>query len=223
MACPGAGHAPCGDAGAALLQNDCGVSRRGVHSVDLLALQVTLEQPELCLSTMPTPARHGRGERQLISTAFSDGRFKAMSSAVRPSSRDPLLTHDPMDCPPDSSHWGFAQTDDSIRVSCRPCDADRASYRRTHAHVRSGASTSAKRRELTLASNDSTVIRNQRLFAATSSDTRAATSSSISVQKGLLRSRVSDPNESVIAPLSPRSSHEPMLGMPSRPLPRTKP
>ena len=47
MACPAGGHAPCGDAGTAPLHNACRVSRHGALSVDPLAPQVTLEQPEL--------------------------------------------------------------------------------------------------------------------------------------------------------------------------------
>lgn len=59
MACPAAEHAPCGGAEAAPLQHACRVSGRGALSVDPLTPQVTLEQPEHCLSTMPTPG----GER----------------------------------------------------------------------------------------------------------------------------------------------------------------
>jgi len=55
----------------------------------------------------------------------------------------------------------------------------------------------------------------------------AATSSpislSISDQNGLLRRRVSEPRVIVTAPFSPRSSQEPMLGMPLWPLPGMNP
>ena len=47
-----------------------------------------------------------------------------------------------------------------------------------------------------------------------SAATRWTTCCSISGQNGLLRRRVSEPSEILIAPLSPRSNQEPMLGMP---------
>lgn len=46
MACPPGGHAPCSRSGAAPLQIACRVSGRGALSVDPLAPDVTLEQPE---------------------------------------------------------------------------------------------------------------------------------------------------------------------------------
>jgi len=60
MASSARGHPPCGGTGTAPLQNACRVSRRGTLSVDHLAPQVTLEQPEHCLSTIPAPDRHRR-------------------------------------------------------------------------------------------------------------------------------------------------------------------
>jgi hypothetical protein len=58
---------------------------------------------------------------------------------------------------------------------------------------------------------------------ARSWSTIAPTCSSIGGQNGLLRSRVGDPGEIVIAADSPLSSQDPMLGMPPRPLLRAKP
>jgi len=46
------------------------------------------------------PAGIVAGERQLIATAISNGRFKAMSWSVWPSRRDPLLTDGGPDCLP---------------------------------------------------------------------------------------------------------------------------
>jgi len=59
--------------------------------------------------------------------------------------------------------------------------------------------------------------------AECSASTIVATSASINDQNGLLRGRVSEPSETVTAPLSPRNSQEPMLGSPSRPLPGLSP
>jgi len=53
--------------------------------------------------------------------------------------------------------------------------------------------------------------------------TSAPTSSSIKDQNGLLRGRVSEPSDTVTAPFSPRNNHDPMLGMPSWPLPGLRP
>ena len=58
---------------------------------------------------------------------------------------------------------------------------------------------------------------------ARSAATSAPISASISGQNGLLRRRVSEPRAMLTAPLSPRSSQEPMLGMLLRPLPCMKP
>ena len=46
---------------------------------------------------------------------------------------------------------------------------------------------------------------------------------SMTGQNGLLRTRVSEPSDTVNAPDSPRSSSEPRLGTPLRPLPGRMP
>ncbi len=82
MACPAAEHAPCGGAEAAPLQHACRVSRRGALSVDPLTPQVTLEQPEHCLSAMPAPC-----EERLDIVEPDSGRHRCSLLSDRPSKR----------------------------------------------------------------------------------------------------------------------------------------
>ena len=94
MACPAGGHAPCGGAGAAPLQSAHRVNRRGALSVDPLAPQVTLEQPEHFLSTMPAPG----SDRLLGPTPYRGHPIQAglngRSSRLRYDHLDPELTLD---------------------------------------------------------------------------------------------------------------------------------
>jgi len=75
MACTAGGHAPCGGAGAAPLQNACRVNGRRALSVDPLAPHVTLDQLGTAFQQFPWRVVNASREQEIV--------------RLQPCSRDP--------------------------------------------------------------------------------------------------------------------------------------